>query len=249
MKKLILCGILMIALTIFAGCGDSYTSSAQDAAFLTSTEYWWRYDEVTGEYEKMCFSEDLSFYWGCECGEPIGASDIYDRYAYDEKTNTIKLYSGDDETSMQMTVLDYSDYHLLLEIDGEIKDYTYLRSDMYIEDAETYISGYNMFGWFIESDGKEAVVGPFNYDGDIEYPDNAMKAYAISKEAVFYDLQTETRLNVKENEETMDVSYEKLTRGEGLSRMENGFAFIWFNDAMEIEKVIYYGAVYMQECE
>ncbi len=252
-KKTILCIVLIIAMTIFAGCGNSEEDAAakepaaNDTAFLASTEHWWFYDEVTGEYEKMSFSEDGTFYWGCECGEPIGNSDIYDRYAYDDKTNAIRLYNESDEDSMELKVLDYSQYHLLLEVDGEIKDYTYLNSNMDIENAEEYVGGYNMYAWFLESDGKEAVIGPYNYDGDIEYPDNAMKAYPISENAEFYDLQIKSVLKVEEDEKISDVSYEKLTRDEGLARLEGDFGFIWFDNEMRIEKVTYYGELCIQE--
>ena len=72
----------------------------------------------------MSFHDDFTFYWGCECGEPIGDSDCYELYDYDKETSTIKLYNDYDDMAMEIVVLDYSDYHLLLRVDGNIKDFT-----------------------------------------------------------------------------------------------------------------------------
>ncbi|MDO4746063.1 MAG: hypothetical protein Q4B18_05885 [Bacillota bacterium] len=123
MKKLVVCLILIAGLAVMAGCGGQ-KASAEDVKFLTSAEYWYFYDEVIGENEKMHFSEDFSFYWGCECGEPVGDSDLYELFDYDKETQVIKLYNGFDNSSMELKVLDYSDSHLTLEIEGETKEYT-----------------------------------------------------------------------------------------------------------------------------
>ncbi len=90
MKKIFLCIILIIAV-LFAGCSNEKVSSEEDGKFLTSAECWRFYDEVTGESEKMSFREALSFYWGCQCGEPIGDSDLYELYDHDKGTQIIKL--------------------------------------------------------------------------------------------------------------------------------------------------------------
>ena len=53
-------------------------------------------------------------------GEPIGDSDCYELFDYDTETSIIKLYNDYDDMSMELEVLDYSDYHLLLKMDGEV---------------------------------------------------------------------------------------------------------------------------------
>lgn len=250
MKKRILHITLFIILIVFTGCGNKRTASAEDVAFLTSTKAWWFYDEVTGESEKMVFHEDFTFYWGCECGEPIGNSDLYELYDYDKESQVIRLYNGYDDTSLEMTILDYSNYHLMLEIEGEIKDYTYM-DGMYeeprVEEMETYLSGYHMYAWMIECQGLEVVVGPFNYDGDVEYPDNAFKTYVLADDIEFYDLQITCWQDADTGEETLDVGYAKLSKEDGMARLEGGYGFIWFNDNMEIEKVTYYGSLIIYE--
>ena len=250
MKRLIVCILLIAGLAVFAGCSSERTASPKDVEFLTASDYWWFYDAVSGESEKMSFSEDFTFYWGCACGEPIGASDLYELYDYDKETQIITLYNDYDNTSMKMKVLDYNDYHILLEIDGIIKDYTSMEGmygEPYIENLAEYLGGYNMYAWFIEGQGRSVVVGPYDYDGDIEYPDNAFKNYPLSYDIEFYDLQVTTVEDVDTGEAEQDVLYEQLTEREGFERLESGFGFIWFNDEMEIEKITFYGSICIQE--
>ena len=74
-KMIIVCIFIIGGILMMAGCSNGKTASARDVEFLTSSEYWYHYDEATGESEKMSFSDEFTFYWGCECGEPVGNSD------------------------------------------------------------------------------------------------------------------------------------------------------------------------------
>lgn len=120
--------ISIMMLCILGGC-QKKTASPEDVEFLTGSKYWYHYNEVTGENEKMHFDEDFSFYWGCECGEPIGDSDCYELYDYDKETSIIRLYNEYDDMTMELEVLDYNEDSLSLRIDGEIKDYTSVEPD------------------------------------------------------------------------------------------------------------------------
>ena len=111
------------ALFMLSGCGKQ-TDRTKDADFLTASENWYHYNEVTGENEKMRFNDDSTFYWGCECGEPVGDSDCYEIFDYDKTSSMITLYNGYDDMSMELEVLDYSDDHILLKIGEEIIDFT-----------------------------------------------------------------------------------------------------------------------------
>ena len=84
MKRFFVLVISLMMVLSFAGCGNSQASKGGNE-ILTAAEYWYHFDEVTGENEKMSFNEDGSFYWGCECGEPIGDSDLLELYDYDAK--------------------------------------------------------------------------------------------------------------------------------------------------------------------
>lgn len=248
MKKLLVSILIIVA--IFAATGCSSQNKLEEAAFLTVSEYWWFYDETTGESEKMRFSADGTFYWGCECGEPIGDSDLYELYEYDADTGTILLYNNYDATSMKMEVLDYSDYHILLKIDGHVKDYTCgngMAGEMDMISPEMYISGYNMYGWITETDGENAVVGPYDYDGDVEYPENAFKSYPLADNIRFFSLQITSVMDADTGDTSHEVEFDDMDYESGISALDMGYGFIWFNDNMEIRKVVYYGSTCIQE--
>lgn len=235
--------ILIVMLLFASGCGDSHSAAPEDTAFLTSADYWYHYSESLGENEKMRFSEDFSFFWGCECGEPVGDSDLYQLYDYDKDKQVIRLYSDVDNASEEIKVLDYSDYHLLLKIDGQIRGYTFLDAGINPGESSENLSDYSLYASIIEGDDKTAVLGPFNYDGDAAYPDNAIKSYPVAKQAEFFDLNV--KITEKDGQTTRKTFFKELTRKEAASHMENTTGFIWLNEKMEIEKIVFYGAVHI----
>ena len=249
MKKLLTMAIALTlglsALFVLTGC-DGGKTSAKDVEFLTKADYWYCWDEVTGETEKMNFREDFTFYWGCECGEPVGASDCYELFDYDKETGMIHLYNGYDDMTMDMEVLDYSDYHLLLKIDGEIKDYTHVDYEYEVPNSEKYLSGYTMAAYIPEGDMDGAVLTHYGYDGDVDYPENVKKTYPFAEDAEFYDLQ----VNVLYKDGLIakdETTYRELTREEAVDAMTSTSGFIWLNDNLEITKMTYYGAIINEE--
>lgn len=239
--------VLVIGIVMaIAGCGSSRTDSEEDVTFLTMVETWYHYDEVTGENEVMRFGEDASFYWGCECGEPIDNSDLLESYAYDKEKSVIKFYNGFDDFTVEAEVLNYSDYHLLLKIDGEIKDYTYIEAGLDIEESEKYLSGYSgEFNTLGILDGA-VVLGPFNHDGDVEYPDDAFMTCELAEDAEIYLLDINTYIRDGEVI-SHDVEYRPLETSETAAYMEQGTAFIWFDDELKITKILFYGEVIVEE--
>ena len=241
----IFAAILFILLTL-TGC-ENRTASSKDVEFLTASECWYHYDEVTGESEKMSFSDDFTFYWGCICGEPVGNSDCYELFDYDKETSIIRLYNDYDDMSMELEVLDYSDYHLLLKIDNKIKNYTYSETGLDVTDNEKYMEGYSGEFTFLDGNTEEIVLGPFDYDGDIAYPDNAKKTYKLSDDVKIYTLFTFTQIkDGQEIENTVD--YKEIDIKEALYHIEyGGYGFIWFDDNMQISKILFYGATIAEE--
>ena len=246
-RIMVVCTLLVSGVFMMAGCGGGSSSSAKDVEFLTASEYWYHYDEITGESEKMRFSEDFTFYWGCECGEPVGDSDCYELYDYDNEASTIKLYNGYDDMSMEMEVLGYSDYHLLLKIDGAIKNYTYAETGLEITDSEKYLSGYSGEFSMIGGNDEEIELGPFDYDGDVEYPENAIAAYKFSDDAEVYTLYTYRHIvDGQVVEDSAD--YQQISLEEAIANLEyGGYGFVWFNDDLEVEKLLVYGDSVFEE--
>ena len=238
--------IVLLALLMITGCSNQ-TAPAQNIEFLTASEYWYHYDEVTSECEKMSFHEDFSFYWGCECGEPIGDSDCYELFDFDEETSIIKLYNDYDDMSMELEVLGYSDYHLLLKIDGEIKNYTYADTGIELSESEKYMEGYSGEFSILEGTAEEIVLGPFDYDGDVEYPDNAKVSYKLSADVETQTLFTFTKIKDGEIVENT-VDYEEISLDEAVENIEyGGCGLIWFNDNLEVSKLLFYGATIAEE--
>ncbi len=151
---------------------------------------------------------------------------------------------------MEMKVLDHNDYYLILEVDGRIKGYTSsggMGGEAYFDKAEEYLAGYSMYASFIEFQGSAIRFAPYDYDGDMEYPDDAFRTYEIAENIEFYDLQIKTVQDVDSGQEAQDVVYNKLSMEDAIAAIEHSFGFVWFNDDMEIEKIVLYGAVIIQE--
>jgi len=237
---------ILFILLMLTGC-ENRTASSKDVEFLTASEHWYHYDEVTGESEKMSFSDDFTFYWGCICGEPVGNSDCYELFDYDKETSIIRLYNDYDDMSMELEVLDYSDYHLLLKIDNKIKNYTYSETGPDVTDSEKYMEGYSGEFSFLDGNTEEIVLGPFDYDGDVEYPANATKTYKFTDNTKAYTLFTSTHIIDGEIIENT-VDYEEIDIKEALNQIENGgYGFVWFDDNLQVKKIMFYGATIVEE--
>lgn len=250
MKKIsmmLVCTLIVGGILMLTGCGSEDTASTNHGKSITASDAWYHYDEITGESEKMSFSEDKTFYWGCVCGEPIGDSDCYELYDYDNETSVITLYNNYDDMSMEIEVINSSDYHLLLKIDGKIKNYTYVETGLEIADSEKYLSGYSGEFSIIGGNAEEIELGPFDYDGDIEYPDNAVTAYEFADEAEAYTLYTYT--HIKDGEVIReDVDYQQIPFSDAIENLEyGGYGFIWFNDDLQVEKILIYGDSIFEE--
>lgn len=245
-KVFAICAAVIFSSFLLNGC-EKGTASTKDVEFLTASEYWYHYDEVTGESEKMSFHDDFTFYWGCECGEPIGDSDCYELYDYDKETSIIKFYNDYDDMQMELEVLDYSDYHLLLKIDGEIKNYTYSNSDLEVVDSEKYMDGYSGEFAVIDGSTEEIVLGPYDYDGDVVYPENAIRTYPLAENVEVSTLFEFTKIKDGEMVENT-VDYQEIDVEEAAMNMEyGGYVFVWFNDNMEVSRILFYGATIAEE--
>jgi len=237
--------IFLIVAIILMCLSSACNQSGSDIASLTQHEHWYFFDEVIGEHEVMTFKDDHSFSLHCECGEPVGDSDIYEFFDYDPESMTIMLSNEFDESQKNINVLSHNDYHLMVEMDGRIKTYTpeiTYTSDYYYGDDSKYISGYEGYCTvFKVSDGK-AEVGPFNYDGDIEYPEGTIELIDVADNAVFYELIVNSEIDdsgIISHKE----SYRQLSSDEvkGILEYSSGNAYLWYNDQLEIEKMMFWG--------
>ena len=98
---------------MLAGCGRS----DERPAFLTAHE-WVHYGSASNE--TISFGEDGHFAFYGDEGNPVGNSDLYDRYSYDSESMAIKLKP---EGDMKIKVLRHEKSRLLLDIDGDVKEF------------------------------------------------------------------------------------------------------------------------------
>ena len=95
------------------GCG----LSDERPEFLTAHE-WVHYGSASNE--TISFGEDGHFAFYGDEGNPVGNSDLYDRYSYDSESKAIKLKP---EGDMKIKVLRHEKSRLLLDIDGDVKEF------------------------------------------------------------------------------------------------------------------------------
>jgi len=129
---------------------------------------WAYYDHNIGEDILIHFGEDGSYVYRCDCGEPVGNSDIYDSYTYDGEEKTITLMGGSDRDWIRVLYAD--DNYLCLEFsDGVV---SFRNRDSGIDDsvrecARQYIPSdvilrLSILGYADDS----LTVAPYEYDAD-----------------------------------------------------------------------------------
>ena len=251
MKRKNLLFIAVLCLIVLFGCQNknNIKDRSSDQAPFENAE-WLFFNEVTGEHDVIYFGEDFSFSYHCQCGEPVGDSDCYDLYHYDEDNLVITLYNDYDDSEKKMKVLSYNVMHLLLEIDGVIRDFTTIPTDtssnFWREQAESYLSGYEMNRTLVEFTDKGMMTAAVNYDTETNIPKGTLEEYALAEDAVFFDMSLFSQRHVEKDtevEDFYDVTFVEINREDVESYFENGglTVYLWLNDEMEIEKAIIWG--------
>ena len=245
MKRIIMIYCLILTIVFMSSCQKEASNFTSDSAPFENAE-WRFYNEVTGEHDIIRFGEDNSFSYHCECGEPVGDSDCYDKYRYHEEELLITLYNDDNEEK-EIRVLSYNVMHLLLEIDGVIRDFTTEVMDhssaFWSEQGEAYLSGYEMNRMLIEFTDKGIMTASVNYDTETKAPKGTLEEYTLAENAAFFEFVLFSQRTVNdgvEAERSYDVSFTELTREDMEYIFENGGtpAFLWLNENMEIEKAV-----------
>lgn len=223
---LVTIGILLV------GCGKT--------DFLTDHE-WIHYDSTC--IETIYFGKDGHFSYYSDEGNPIHDSDLYDQYTYDFKSKKIVLKPAVD---MSIHVLRYEKSGLLLNIDGDVKEFfddkdkTMRKAfpDNLTYDTEDIMNGFSSYLAIIGIDESQIMTAPVNYDGD----DPEFKKYklleTLEDNAKFY-LWT---CNVDQS--NVESNYTQLTDKEAFKMIKNGgsVGFVWYNKSAKITKIVFYGS-------
>lgn len=236
--------IIVVAGIMLVGCG----TSDERPEFLTAHE-WVHYDSACDE--TISFGDDGHFAFYGDEGNPVGDSDLYDKYAYDSESGEIKLQPDGD---MSIKVLRHEKSRLLLDIDGDVKEF-FDEKDQFIAggapqnldyDTDNIASGFSSYLAIIGKDGDKIVTAPANYDGD----DTEFKEYELSEKLAdnieFYSWT----YNVDETGKSVNTksSCKKLTKKGAYRLIDSGAAvgFVWYNENAEITKIVFWGSTITQ---
>lgn len=236
--------IIVMAGIMFAGC----SKSDERPEFLTAHE-WVHYDSACNE--TISFGDDGHFAFYGDEGNPVGDSDLYDKYSYDSESGEIKLKPDGD---MSIKVLRHEKSRLLLDIDGDVKEFFDEKDKLIARgapqnlayDTDNVVSGFSSYLAIIGKDGDKIVTAPANYDGD----DPEFKEYELSEKLAdnieFYSWT----YNVDETGKSVNTqsSCRKLTAKGAYRLIESGAAvgFVWYNENTEIKKIVFWGSTIAQ---
>lgn len=247
--------ILFVFITIFTcigslcGCSASEEPSDKMPAELID-KTWLFYDEFSAEHLCIAFGSDNTFSYHCQCGEPVGDSDLYDQYAYDAEEKMLLLSSSSEKETKEVRVKGYNEYHLLLEIDGEIKDFGLeemdTTSNFYAFEGDKYFGDYESLCTVVDiADGK-LKYGPLNYDPEGDYEDGPFEEYELAQNCLISEVTVKSYCTIQGDQEYEE--FYNITQTENIEDldafMENhgsGMAFLWFDENMNIEKIVFHG--------
>ena len=231
MRGRVVCLILSIlSVLIMAGCSKTRTTEE----FMDKD--WLFYNEVTAEHLCLNLGSDGSYSYHCQCGEPVGNSDVYDQYK--------------DDMEAEIKVLDYNEYHLMIIIDGEIKDFVLQEHDtssnFYSFEGESYLGGYESRCTVVDIKDGKIVCGPVNYDPEGLYEKGPFEEYELTENMPVFDLTIQRYLSVQDDyeyEESYDVSFTEIGQEEMNYILDSGVgaAFLWFDDELKVEKIVFWG--------
>lgn len=245
-KTIVLCLLVILIFTITACGGNKIPENLTDVK-------WYFYDEDLGEHLVLRLGSDGSFTYSCQCGEPVGDSDLYDSYTYDGETGNIVLNGGDE--SMEIKVISHNEAHLLVEIDGDVKDFgveefALINTDF--TELADYLQEYDSYSSVVKvADGVLTASHP-GYDPQGDWVEDGLEEYAMAENITFYELNLRGWVDVEDGEivdSKVEVGHYQVP-DDVIADMADGCAlagFLWFNENLEVEHVLFFGETQVQE--
>lgn len=231
--------LVAIVAIVFSSCQSTPTVPS-----VTGNTTWYFFDPVIEESEVLTLDDEGCFIYHCQCGEPIGDSDLYDQYKYDNENQKIIAFADNEDSQLEFDVISITPYNLILRDGGKIKVFTptYINDDLSYFGGDKYISGYS--GYFTIKGLKNNLLStaPFDYDGDVSYEDSAFADYTLVDGAKLYQLDITS--TYKTTDPDQDIDYKEISSQEASKLFADNSsvaAFLWFNDNMEVEKVVFFG--------
>lgn len=253
MKRVLILFIISLGLT---GCRQKEGIKDALPKELMNRE-WFFYDETIGEHEIMRFKEDGSYSYHCACGEPIGDSDLYESYRYDSDEGIIELLTAKGRCVSKLELIRYNERHMLLDVDGEIKDFLPVEvdtnSDFWMYEGEAYLKDYESHCAIVEIQEDGTVIcGPIGYDREGLYENGPFETYKTAEDISYAELSITSYMSVQDDyeyEERYDVNYSELDLQKAQETTESGaaIALLWFDDQMQVEKLVFFGQLSISE--
>ena len=209
--------------------------------FLTKKD--WKYNTLSCT-EKLHFQEDGTFSYYEACGNPVGNSDCYETYSYDEDKGIVTAYGCDDSVEdLEIVVLRYTEESLLVSIDGAIKAfYTDNEVPSPIGDTLDKVEGYSAYMAIGNIKDGMIETAPANIDvdaGGLEL----VREEKLSETALFYSLYEQITHLEGEAPDKINTEFTELKREDVVQSEDNSFnyGYVWYNEDLEITKIVYYG--------
>lgn len=240
-------GILLLLVTLtslfLSACGNQTKGTYPD--FLTEKD--WIYENMICT-QRMWFGAEGEFYYSEACGNPVGDSDLYETYSCNEETDIITLYGCDASVKdKQMEVLRYDEHSLMLKMEDGIIEFYYDESVPILDSSYSgYVEGYSAYSSIVEINGDTMTIGPSGYDAD-SYSKDVLREVKLAEDVTYFELYIETR--VTDEKETRDDTYIEMSEADVEALLDGtlGIGFIWYNEDLEIEKILFYGELIIYE--
>ena len=246
--KIFLC--ITLVMSLFA-CGNSNTGSSENKEeypeFLTENS--WEYNTLSCT-EVLSFREDGSFSYYETCGNPVGNSDMYETYSYDEEKKIITVHGYDDTVEdMEIQVLRYVEDCLLVRIDGAIKEF-YAENDVPspISDMYDEVEGYSAY--LAIRNIEDGMIETAPYYMDMDAGGKALiREEKLADTVQFYHLYEELIHPSGEEPDEMSFEFTELKLEDVAYSVDNSFSsgYVWYNEDLEITKIVYYGSIEIWE--
>ncbi|RGS45957.1 hypothetical protein [Holdemanella biformis] len=206
---------------------------------------WIHYDTTC--IETIYFGKDGHFAYYRDEGNPVNDSDLYDQNSYDSKSKKIHLKPTGD---MSIQVLRYKKSRLLLNIDGDIKEF-FDSKDKIMNGANPYdlaydtnniTDGFSSYLAILDRDGSQIITAPANYDGD----DPEFKEYELFERLADNVEYYSWTYNVDQSD--IESNYSQLTEKEAINIIKNGSAigFVQYNKSAKITKIVFYSSAIIE---
>ena len=230
----ILCLILLFHIT---SCGSG---KEEQSHFLTEQE--WEYDNLSC-MEILSFQKDGRFSYYEACGNPMANWERYETYSYDDDTGIITVH-GEGVEDSEIAILRHTEGKLLVSIGGVIKEF-HMNSDVpyLFSNMRNKLSGYSAYLAIGDIYDDMIEVAPSDFDVDAGGLESVRKE-KLTETAIFYQLHEEV-IHSEEEGDKVTTEFTELNREDVARSEDNSFSygFVWYNDNLEITKIIYYGSV------